>query len=155
MLHAGVGRTTLTPPLGTPLIGYGGRERGADAIRDDIYATSLVLSDGDMTVALVTCDLCALPIRQVRYVQRLIEERIGIPPTHVLLNTSHAHSGPLTTFNEETPESVRHVVVALLDGIAESVVQAAAAPVPCRLSAGRGSAEASINRRSAMATAMR
>ena len=147
MLHAGVGRTTLTPPLGTPLIGYGGRERGADAIRDDVFATSLVLSDGDTTVALVTCDLCALPIRQVRYVQRLIEERTGIPPAHVMINTSHAHSGPLTTFNEETPESVLQVVVALLDGIAESVVQAAAALVPCRLSAGRGSVEASINRR--------
>ena len=138
MLLAGVGRTTLTPPLGTPLVGYGGRERGADAIRDDIYATSLVLSDGETTVALVTCDLCALPIRQVRYVQRLIEERTGIPPAHVLINTSHAHSGPLTTLNEETPESVRQVVVALLDGIAESVVQAAAALVPCRLSAGQG-----------------
>ena len=147
MLLAGVGRTTLTPPLGTPLVGYGGRERGADAIRDDIYATSLVLSDGETTVALVTCDLCALPIRQVRYVQRLIEERTGIPPAHVLINTSHAHSGPLTTFNEETPESVRQVVVALLDGIAESVVQAVAALVPCRLSAGRGSVETSINRR--------
>ena len=147
MLHAGVGRTTLTPPLGTPLVGYGGRERGADAIRDDVYATSLVLSDGETTVALVTCDLCALPIQQVRYVQRLIEERTGIPPTHVMINTSHAHSGPLTTYNEETPESVRQVVVALLDGIAESVVQAAAALVPCRLSAGRGSVEASINRR--------
>ena len=147
MLHAGVGRTTLTPPLGTPLIGYGGRERGADAIRDDIYATSLVLSDGETTVALVTCDLCALPIRQVRYVQRLIEERTGIPPAHVLINTSHAHSGPLTTYNEETPESVRQVVVALLDAIAESVVQAVAALVPCRLSAGRGTVEASINRR--------
>ncbi len=147
MLQAGVGRTTLTPPLGTPLIGYGGRERGADAIRDDIYATSLVLSDGETTVALVTCDLCALPIRQVRYVQRLIEERTGIPPAHVMINTSHAHSGPLTTFNEETPESVRQVVVALLDGIAESVVQAVAALVPCRLSAGRGTVEASINRR--------
>ena len=147
MLHAGVGRTTLTPPLGTPLIGYGGRERGADAIRDDIYATSLVLSGGDMTVALVTCDLCALPIRQVRYVQRLIEERTGILPAHVLINTSHAHSGPLTTLNEETPESVRQVVVALLDGIAESVVQAAAALVPCRIGAGLGSVEASINRR--------
>ena len=147
MLLAGVGRATLTPPLGTPLIGYGGRERGADAIRDDIYATSLVLSDGESTVALVTCDLCALPIRQVRYVQRLIEERTSIPPAHVLINTSHAHSGPLTTFNEETPESVQQVVVALLDGIAESVVQAAAALVPCRLSAGRGTVEASINRR--------
>ena len=147
MLHAGVGRTTLTPPLGTPLVGYGGRERGADAIRDDIYATSLVLSDGNTTVALVTCDLCALPIRQVRYVQRLIEERTGIPPAHVMINTSHAHSGPLTTFNEETPESVRQVVVALLDGIAESVVQAAAVLVPCRLSAGRGTVEASVNRR--------
>ena len=147
MLYAGVGRTTLTPPLGTPLIGYGGRERGADAIRDDIYATTLVLSDGETTVALVTCDLCVLPIRQVRYVQRVIDERTGIPPTHVMINTSHAHSGPLTTFNEETPESLRQIVVALLDGIAESVVQAAAALVPCRLSAGRGSVEASINRR--------
>ena len=147
MLHAGVGRTTLTPPLGTPLIGYGGRERGADAIRDDIYATSLVLSDGETTVALVTCDLCALPIRQVRYVQRLIEERTGIPPAHVMINTSHAHSGPLTTYNDETPEGLRKVVITLLDGIAESVVQAAAALVPCRLSAGRGTVEASINRR--------
>ena len=44
MLLAGVGRTILTPPLGTPLVGYGGRERGTDSIRDDIYATSLVLS---------------------------------------------------------------------------------------------------------------
>ena len=147
MLLAGVGRATLTPPLGTPLIGYGGRERGTDSIRDDIYATSLVLSDGETTVALVTCDLCALPIRQVRYVQRLIEAHTGIPPAHVMINTSHAHSGPLTTFNEETPESVLQVVVALLDGIAESVVQAAAALVPCRLSAGRGTVEASINRR--------
>ena len=147
MLLAGVGRTTLTPPLGTPLVGYGGRERGTDSIRDDIYATSLVLSDGETTVALVTCDLCALPIRQVRYVQRLIEERTGIPPTHVLINTSHAHSGPLTTFNEETPESVRQVVMTLLDAIAESVVKAAAALVPCRLSAGQGLVKASINRR--------
>ena len=147
MLHAGVGRTTLTPPLGTPLIGYGGRRRGADAVRDDIYATSLVLSDGDTTVALVTCDLCALPIRQVRYVQRLIEERTGIPPAYVLINTSHAHSGPLTTYNEETPEGLRRIVMTLLDAIAESVVQAAAALVPCRLSAGRGTVEASINRR--------
>ncbi len=147
MLHAGVGRTTLTPPLGTPLIGYGGRGRGADAVRDDIYATSLVLSDGDTTVALVTCDLCALPIQQVRYVQRQIEERTGIPPGHVLINTSHAHSGPLTTFDQETPESVRQVVVALLDAIAESVVQAAAALVPCRLTAGRGIVQASLNRR--------
>ena len=73
MVTAGVGRTTLTPPLGTPLIGYGGREHGADTIRDDIYATSLVLSDGETKIALITCDLCALPIQQVRYVQRRIE----------------------------------------------------------------------------------
>ena len=147
MLRAGVGRTILTPPLGTPLIGYGGRERGADTLRDDIYATSLVLSDGDTTVALVTCDLCALPIQRVRHLQRQIEERTGIPPEHVFVNTSHAHSGPLTTFNEETPEQLRRVVVTLLDGIAESVSQAAADLMPCRVSAGKRSVQASINRR--------
>ena len=147
MLTAGVGRTTLTPPPGTPLIGYGGRERGADAVRDDIYATSLVLSDGATTIALVTCDLCALPARQVRYVQRLIEKRTGIPPEHVLINTSHAHSGPLTTFNKETPAGLRRIVLNLLDGIAESVVQAAAKRAPCQITAGKGSVQASINRR--------
>ncbi len=147
MLLAGVGRTTLTPPLGTPLIGYGGRERGADAIRDDIYATSLVLSDGATTVVFVTCDLCALPIQQVRYVQQRIEERTGIPPEHILVNTSHAHSGPLTTFNEETPAGLRRIVLDLLDGIAESVVQAAAKRVPCQVAAGKGAVRASINRR--------
>lgn len=147
MLYAGVGRATLTPPLGTPLIGYGGRERGADAIRDDIYATSLVLSDGALTVALVTCDLCALPMQQVRYVQRLIEQRTGIPPEHVMINTSHAHSGPLTTFNGKTPAGLRQIVLNLLEGIAESVVQAAAMLVPCQLAAGKGTVQASINRR--------
>ncbi len=147
MLSAGVGRATLTPPLGTPLIGYGGRERGADAVRDDLYATSLVLADGETTVALVTCDLCALPAQQVRYVQRRLEERAGIPPGHVLINTSHTHSGPLTTFNEETPAGLRRVVLNLLDGIAESVVQAAAKLVPCQIRAGTGSVRASINRR--------
>ncbi len=147
MLHAGVGRTTITPPLDTPLIGYGGRVRGADAVRDDIYATTLVLSDGNTTVALVTCDLCALPIQQVRNVQRLIEERTGIPPAHVMINTSHAHSGPLTTYNDETPEGLRQVVISLLDAVAESVVQAAAALVPCQIAAGKGSVHASINRR--------
>ncbi len=147
MLYAGVGRTTLTPPLGTPLIGYGGRERGADAVRDDIYATSLVLADGGTTVVLITCDLCALPHRQVRYIQRRIEERTGIPPGHMLLNTSHAHSGPLTTFNQETPASLRRAVESVLDGIVESVAQAAADLTPCRASSGKGSVRASINRR--------
>lgn len=147
MLYAGIGRTTLNPPLGTPLIGYGGRERGADAIRDDVYATSLVLSDGDITAALVTCDLCALPMQQVRYVQRLIEQRTGIPPEHVMINTSHAHSGPLTTFNEKVPAGLQCIVLDLLDGIAESVVQAAAKLVPCQIAAGKGSVQASINRR--------
>ncbi len=147
MLTAGVGRTTITPPLGTPLIGYGGRERGADAIRDDIYATTLVLSDGETKIALVTCDLCALPAQQVHHVQRLIEQRTGIPPAHVLINCSHAHSGPLTTFNEETPASLRRIVLNLLDMIAESVSQAAAKLVPCTITAGKGSVHASINRR--------
>ena len=147
MLTAGVGRTILTPPLGTPLIGYGGREHGADTIRDDVYATSLVLSDGETKIALITCDLCALPIQQVRHVQRHIEQRTGIPPGHVLINCSHAHSGPLTTFNEETPAGLRRIVLNLLDMIAESVSQAAAKLVPCHLSAGKGSVQASINRR--------
>ena len=147
MLSAGVGRATLTPPLGTPLIGYGGRERGADAVRDDIFATSLVLADGETTVALVTCDLCTLPIQQVCHVQRLIEERTGIPPERVLINTSHTHSGPLTSYDDETPESLRQVVLSLLDSITESVCQAAAALVPCRLTADRGAVAASLNRR--------
>ena len=64
-LQAGIGRATITPPLGTWLCGFGGREHGCDAILDDLYATTLVLANDETSLAIITCDVCGLPSQQV------------------------------------------------------------------------------------------
>ena len=45
-LQAGVGRATITPPVGIRQIGFGGRKSGATSIHDDLYVTALVVGNG-------------------------------------------------------------------------------------------------------------
>src|SRR5947209_7557375 len=56
--RAGVGRVEITPPVGTPLGGYGER-KGAPStgVHDPIQAKALVLDDGATRLAIVTSDL--------------------------------------------------------------------------------------------------
>ena len=54
-LRAGVGKTDITPPLGTPLRGYY-YERLASNVHDPLFARALVIKDGKNTLVLVIVD---------------------------------------------------------------------------------------------------
>jgi hypothetical protein len=56
-VHAGVARATITPPVGATLVGYFARKGGSTSECDALYATALVLDDGQDRVALLSCDL--------------------------------------------------------------------------------------------------
>jgi neutral ceramidase len=54
---AGVGKADITPPLGTPLAGYGGRLGGpSTGVRDPCEARALVIDNGSHKLALVAVD---------------------------------------------------------------------------------------------------
>lgn len=147
VLQAGVGRATITPPLGTWLCGYGGREHGCDSILDDLYATTLVLATDETSIAIVTCDVCGLPTQQVATLRALITERTGIPGTNVLINTSHTHSGPVTSARDDMSAHELAYTTTLIHTIAGTSELAQQNLEACRITHGAGSVAANVNRR--------
>ncbi len=83
----------ITPPLGIRLTGSKGKP--SDHILDELYAKALVLDDGSSTIAIVSADLLYVPLEEIADpVRRIVEEKTGIPETHVLICATHTHSGP-------------------------------------------------------------
>ena len=92
-LTIGTAETVITPLLSSPMAGYY-FDRKAEEIHDDLMAKAVVFHRSDKTVGLVACDLIELPRAVVDKAKARIEERTGIPPGHLILNATHAHTGP-------------------------------------------------------------
>src|SRR5260370_12304120 len=149
-LRAGVGRTTINPPLGIKTVGFTSREGVVEAIESDLTATTLVLADEDTRVAIVAVDLCIAPLEMVRDWRRQVAEAIGTVEGNVLINLSHSHSAP--ALPGAPPEFAFQAD--LIDGsyadvvprIVASAPRAQAALVPARIAAGHGQSPIRINR---------
>ncbi|MBI3667846.1 MAG: hypothetical protein HY236_16715 [Acidobacteria bacterium] len=94
MLRAGIGRGIITPPLGMTMAGYAGREGVAKDIDEDLTATALLLDDGSQRAAIVSLDLAFTPGSLTADIRGALGSVWRIPPSHILLNCSHTHSGP-------------------------------------------------------------
>ena len=87
--------TTETPK---PTLLAGAREiqitstRDREKVHQDMYARSLVLSDGETRIAVITLDYGALGIGPTTQIRKGIEEATGIPADHVTINSSHSHN---------------------------------------------------------------
>ncbi len=139
-LRVGTAAIKITPPLGIPLAGYYS-PRGSDGVLDDLYAKVAVLDDGQTRAALVVCDLITLPRSTVLEARRLIEQKIRLPGSHVMISATHTHTGPALT--EESPsdalagggsEPARRYTAELPSKIAQGVVEASERLVPARAS---------------------
>lgn len=98
MGRAGFGKTTITPPLGMDLCGYGMYlERRATEVHDDLFARALLLEDDDGERALlITLDLIGLSQETSEAIARRTGGAVGLEPDRVLVSSTHTHSGPAT-----------------------------------------------------------
>ena len=150
MLRAGVGKHTITPPLGTPLFGYIARDHGAESLHDDLEAKALVLDDGERKVALVSCDLLMLHPATVAAIREGVEQATGIPAAQVMVCCTHTHSGPITfppTNHPDLAARVSDYLDDLVSGIVTALVQADRSRQPALWGIGRGKAAIGVNRR--------
>ena len=91
---AGFARVDITPPLGTPIVGYF-EERYAQGVLDNLEANALALSDGERTAILIAADL--LGIEGVAFnaaLRQRIAAAAGIPAEAVYVHSTHTHTGP-------------------------------------------------------------
>ena len=90
-LKAGSASANITPPLGTRIPG-GFRPRYAENVDDELFAKAVVIDNGTTRIAIVTCDLIAIPEKIADAAKARIAERCDIPAAHIMVNATHTHT---------------------------------------------------------------
>ena len=141
-LSAGVGVAPIDVPLGAPIAGFahlGYRSDGADPVS----ARALVISSGDLRVAIVSAEILLVPDSLRAAVLARI---VGLPLSGVILAATHTHASPGGYYENFVAEraglgpydpGMRDLVA---NAMAEAVRRAVATEGPARLSIGRGRA---------------
>lgn len=94
-LKAGWAIRVCTPPIGTPLGGYGDRRgKPSTGVHDDLYVKALALSDGKDTVVLTGSDLLLVPPNVAEVAWARVAKETPLTPNDILFTASHTHCGP-------------------------------------------------------------
>jgi hypothetical protein len=142
-LHAGAAKVDVTPPVGGPMWGYGGRrDLPSLGALDPLFARALVLEVGSERLALVSLDLGRPPPRvSTAAIRKRALKSAGVGT--VFLVASHTHHGPVLEV-DSWPTTPTSYVRWLERQIGDAIVAAARSLQPARLGvAGR---ECKLNR---------
>lgn len=95
-LEAGTARASITPleaDIPTQLGGYGAREgKPAEGVLDTLYGKVLVLRQGDTKAAVISVDMCGVPVNLVE--ETLAKAAVpGLTRDNTLMCASHTHTG--------------------------------------------------------------
>lgn len=94
-LLAGYGETTITPPLGSDLSGFGFcLDRRARSVLDDLKVRALFLKSNTHSLILISCDLLGFSVHFSDRIRREIAREQKLPLETILLACTHTHSGP-------------------------------------------------------------
>ncbi len=93
-LEAGVAACDITPPVGYRMSGYF-RERLSTGALNPLMAKALVLKQGDVRAAIVTCDIIGLSLDVTGRARAETSRKTGIPAENILIAATHTHTGPL------------------------------------------------------------
>jgi neutral ceramidase len=152
-LRAGVGRATITPPIGVDLMGYSRRSQPSVGIHMDLYVTALVAAAHGQTVAILDCDLIYLHPPLVDEIRDSIAAFLETHRSHVLLACSHSHSAPTSSpvkigGEQDRVRPEENAYIQMLPHLFLSAVRQASARLqPARIKAGMGHMDFSVNRR--------
>jgi Neutral/alkaline non-lysosomal ceramidase, N-terminal len=93
-LLAGTGKSDITPPIGTPLAGYGARlGKPSTGVHDPTEARALILDNGAEKIAFLSVDHLGFDHAMVERIRDLVYKATAIAPDHLFVMSSHTHSG--------------------------------------------------------------
>jgi hypothetical protein len=138
-MKAGFGSAPITPTPPVNLAGFGDRTEPVTEVHDELEARALYLSEGDVVLCLVVCDLLGMSAGFSRPVREAIAGALGIVVAVVLLACTHTHQGPSCIAGSEaigwpTPPGYLDV---LQDGCIAAAVASQAAATDATLHYGR------------------
>lgn len=153
---AGVGRIVITPEKPIYMSGYAGRDHPSEGAIHDLWAKALAIEDHKgARVVIVSTDLIGLPRSITDIVAARVQKQYGIERSHLVINSSHTHTGPLIRHNLEIlfdlSPADSQVVADYSAQLTEKLITVVGAALqdlaPADLSFGNGRATFAINRR--------
>jgi hypothetical protein len=149
---AGFGRRQITPPMPYWLEGFDNRAHAAESVAHDVWTKALALEDArGQKLIVITADLATMPVEMFDRVAARVMHRHGVDRSHVLINISHTHSGPMVRVPPGVDRAMLHRIEgyrnSLMDSMAAAADDAVADLQPARISYGYGKVDFSHNRR--------
>jgi len=153
---AGTGRIIITPEKPIYMSGYANRTHASEGVIHDLWAKALAIEDRKgARVAVVTTDLIGLPRGVADVVAARVQQQYGIDRSHLVLNSSHTHTGPLIRGNLEImfelspadSQVVSDYAARLTENLVAVVGAALQDLAPAALWFGNGHATFAVNRR--------
>jgi neutral ceramidase len=153
---AGVAKVVITPDQSIWMAGYGARNHPSEGTLADLWSKALVLEDTNgERVVLITNDLESIPKNIADEIRDRILARHGLPRSHIMLNCSHTHSGPVLydaysngyNLNQEQLSRVKTYSVKFMDMITDLVDRAFSSMVPVKIYSRNGITRFQVNRR--------
>jgi len=95
-MRAGFARVSITPPLGTRMMGVGDRDlaHGCDSIHDDIYVRTLYIEHGGETALIMSLDLCFVGREDTDRWKGAVGRNFDILPRQIMVTATHSHVSP-------------------------------------------------------------
>src|ERR671938_45563 len=85
-LMAGVGEADITPPVGTPLAGYGGRlGKPSVGVHDPTEARALIIDNGVERIAFVSVDHLGFDHGMVERIRQIVFDAVKIAPDRLFV----------------------------------------------------------------------
>ena len=151
-MRLGTAQAIITPPIGTPLAGFGSRDHGSEGVLDDVEVRALWLQEGDSAadaVCIITADLLGIETDMTAEMRSELSRETGISPDRILLAASHTHSAQQVLKNiVGTGDPIPSVVASTQQRILETAKESRENLRAVTMHAGRGNLVGfSINRR--------
>jgi len=146
-LKAGVGRSDVTPALGTRLGGYGTKDRPAESVHDPLHSTALVLERPPAKAAVISLDWLMIDEEDTETIRRGVHERTGIDPHAVTVCAIQTHTAPCTHTSWGWGGKEARYVAEALGKIIDSVAAADEALQPARVGIATTDSQVGVNRR--------
>lgn len=135
-LTAGAARRDISPRKPLQLYGYPHHKRVSTGTHDPLYASALLLDNGEQKLIHIVLDILMLNPPDHREIRGRVATRLGIEEAAVFMSCTHTHSGPITTMlagwkgNAGMGQRDPDYMAFLKAQVEEAAAAAAAAPVP-------------------------
>ncbi len=127
-LQAGAATIDITPPKPMFLHGYPHVERISEGVHDPLYASALVLDNGEVQIGFCAVDVVYISKEITQKVREKVEAATGIPGQNLMISATHTHSGPVTfsdIFDDPVvPKADPEYLAFLADKLAKVTIQA-------------------------------